>query len=677
MLKQIMVFIILLSVLVCIPNLLILYADGGAALSIAGDENYPPYEFVDDDGIYKGFNVDVIKAISRAAKLDIQLTPMSWRDAQDKLESGQVDAIQGMSQSIQRDIKFDFTEPLLHNSQVIFVRNETTNIVELQDLKGRTVAVQSGDINGEILKKIQGVIISSYSNQEQAIDALLLGKVDAFVGSKLTGIYVLQNMRQENKIKIVGEPLSITAYSAAVVKDNKRVLELLNQGLREIKKDGSYDQIYDKWFGEEVSNHAFESKRLVAITMFLLTLFAASVSMLLYDMDNVKKRFHWTPGHVNRLKSELLETVSEGVIACSKNGKIIVANQTAKDFLGFYKDEFNHVGKLKVKHGDIYTGCQKALDGELWQSFVSPGRAEDRVQELACRVFPVKNAKEKTEGIILILQDHTEGMLLSQEKEYNKLKTEFFANVSHEFRTPLSVIHAAVQLLQLNTQSENMEKLRSSVEKTTITIRQNINRLTRLIDNIIDATKADSGFIQLQLCNYNVIHIIEEATLSVAELAKSKGLTLEFDTEVEEKIIACDADKIERIILNLLSNSVKFTESGGSIYVKIYDGEENLGIVVKDTGIGIPVEQQKMVFERFRQIEKPAVRNHQGSGIGLYLVKSLIELHGGKINLQSDPGTGSEFMIQLPVKKLKEETTISGEIFNTKKAEIEFSDIYL
>ncbi len=676
MLKQSTILIILIWAFFCIPCTI--YADGTPALTIGGDENYPPYEFVDSDGAYKGFNVDLIKAVTAAEKLDIQFMPMDWSDALDALENGSIDAIQGMSKSIQRDEKFSFTEPILHNSQVIFVRSETTNIVEPRDLSGHTVAIQAGDINSEILKQIQGVMLSAYDNQEQAMDALLLGKVDAFVGNRLTGTFVLQNMRQYNRVKIAGEPLSSTSYCAAVKKGNEQLLAQLNKGIVEIKRNGTYDRIYNKWFGEKISYDGIKNTKLMMLAMFLLTLFAASVSLVLYDMKNIRHRSLWMPGRTNKLKNKLLENVSEGVVACDKNGQIIVINETAEKFLGFVQKELGTIEQLEQRCSMIHEGCTKAMQGELWQSFVKINSENSDVQELVCRAFPVKNKSQRVDGFILILQDHTEGMLLTQEKEYNKLKTEFFANVSHEFRTPLSVIYAAVQLLQLNSYGENLDKLKGTVEKTTLTIRQNINRLTRLIDNIIDATKADNGFIQLQLGNYNIISIIEEAALSVVELAGSKGLTVEFDTDIEERVMACDADKIERIILNLLSNSIKFTEAGGSIFVRIFDEEEAVRIQVKDTGIGIPIEQQKLVFERFRQISKTSVKNHQGSGIGLYLVKSLVELHGGKIDFISSPGLGSEFTIKLPVTRINETmSTLGTEIFNTKQVEIEFSDIYL
>jgi two-component system, OmpR family, phosphate regulon sensor histidine kinase PhoR len=271
----------------------------------------------------------------------------------------------------------------------------------------------------------------------------------------------------------------------------------------------------------------------------------------------------------------------------------------------------------------------------------------------------------------------TENKLLNEAIEYDKLKTEFFANISHELRTPLSVMLASTQLLQLYGKSDTEINLRNNVDKTALIVRQNIYRLTRLINNLIDITKVDTGFFELQLHNYNIVSIIEDITMSVVDYIENKNISIQFDTDIEEKIISCDADKIERVMLNLLSNSVKFTNPNGSIIVKVSDGEKFVTISVKDTGIGIHKDKQEMIFQRFRQVDKSLSRSNEGSGIGLSLVKSLVELHGGTIKVESVYGFGSEFIIQLPVTKVEANLTDEKfESFEAKKTNIEFSDIY-
>lgn len=156
-----------------------------------------------------------------------------------------------------------------------------------------------------------------------------------------------------------------------------------------------------------------------------------------------------------------------------------------------------------------------------------------------------------------------------------------------------------------------------------------------------------------------------------------------FDTDTEERIIACDFDKIERIIYNLLSNSIKYSKPGGSIFVNITNGEEYVTITVEDTGIGIEKDKLDIIFERFRRIDTSFTRKNEGSGIGLSIVKSLVEMHNGTISAESEYGVGTKFTIRLPVKVLeyKNEDTLNKLIYNTinnrvERTKIEFSDIY-
>ena len=264
--------------------------------------------------------------------------------------------------------------------------------------------------------------------------------------------------------------------------------------------------------------------------------------------------------------------------------------------------------------------------------------------------------------------------------ELEKLRTEFFANISHELRTPLNIILGAIQLIARDIKDEEKPINKRKIINNINIEKQNCFRLLRLINNLIDSTKLDSGYFELSMTNCNIVEVVEEITLSVAQYINNNNINLIFDTDVEERILACDPDKIERIMLNLLSNSLKFTNEGGSIFVNILDGEECITISVEDTGIGIPKEKIDIIFDRFRQVDKSFTRNYEGSGIGLSLVKSLLEMHGGVISVESKYGAGTKFIIKLPVKVLnnKEADNVDNNMMNNcvEKIKIEFSDIY-
>jgi signal transduction histidine kinase len=261
-----------------------------------------------------------------------------------------------------------------------------------------------------------------------------------------------------------------------------------------------------------------------------------------------------------------------------------------------------------------------------------------------------------------------------------KDQEEFYANISHELKTPLNVILSTIQLLDMY--NKNDTKLDSSNMNRYFNImKQNCFRLSRLSNNLIDISKIEAGYVELNLDNLDIVSTIEDITQSVVDYGSAKGISLIFDTNVEEKLMAFDADKIERIMLNLLSNAFKFTNPGDEINVYVKDHENHVSVSVKDTGIGIPEDKLEIVFDRFKQVDKSLKRNTEGSGIGLALTKSLISMHGGTISVNSKLGEGSEFVFELPVKLID---TIPNDLHNLRrntdtdieKITIEFSDIY-
>lgn len=290
-----------------------------------------------------------------------------------------------------------------------------------------------------------------------------------------------------------------------------------------------------------------------------------------------------------------------------------------------------------------------------------------------------------------VVQDITERKEIEYElkmekekaEESSNIKSEFLANMSHELRTPLNVILGAIQLFDLYLKDDfasNKEKIGRHLKS----MRQNCLRLLRMINNVIDTTKIDAGFYEPKFKLYNIVEVISGIALSVAEFAKQKNIKLLFSSDMNEKIMSFDADMIERILLNLLSNAIKFTKTGGNIQVSIHDKVESVVISVRDNGVGIEEDKLEIIFERFKQGTKLLTREHEGSGIGLSLTKSLIEIHGGNIKVKSKFGEGSEFIFELPVmviseeevKQYSENITLENKVL-IEKMNVEFSDIYL
>jgi len=259
-------------------------------------------------------------------------------------------------------------------------------------------------------------------------------------------------------------------------------------------------------------------------------------------------------------------------------------------------------------------------------------------------------------------------------------KSQFFYNMSHELKTPLTVILGAIQLIEQKNSHIEVDRRKSS--KHIATIKQNCYRLLRLINNMLDLGRIESGYIKSNLVNCNIVYLIEEITQSVIPYAEQKSLSLEFDTMDEEIITSVDVDKIERIILNLLSNAIKYTNPGGKISINISSENDKVHIFVRDTGIGIPKHMLNSVFERYQQVDSSLTRGIEGSGLGLSIVKSFVELHGGNIKIKSQENIGSEFHVILPIKHSENSVSCTSNTEQNNQLKIieainiEFSEIY-
>ncbi|MFD3158515.1 PAS domain S-box protein [Haloimpatiens sp. FM7330] len=315
----------------------------------------------------------------------------------------------------------------------------------------------------------------------------------------------------------------------------------------------------------------------------------------------------------------------------------------------------------------------KVLDIEIAESCCT--FQNEKVRITICRDI---SHKKKIERLKKNMEIKTKQ--LREIREYDKLKTEFFSNMSHELRTPLNVILGAIQLL--NIMSDNSTIVgKGRLKKYLSVIKQNCYRLIKLSNNLLDITKIDSGYFKMKINNYDIIDIINDIIKSVDKYIQKKHINMEFTTELKESIVACDYEMIERSVLNLLSNAVKFTPKYGTIKIRVYNLDKYISISVRDNGIGIPKNKQKLIFHKFVQVDKSLSRNAEGTGMGLSIVKSLVELHQGKVCLKSELGKGSEFKILLPNKKINKfdsKIYIDNYINQCaiKNVDIEFSDIY-
>ncbi len=228
-------------------------------------------------------------------------------------------------------------------------------------------------------------------------------------------------------------------------------------------------------------------------------------------------------------------------------------------------------------------------------------------------------------------------------KTLDELKTQFFANVNHELRTPLTLMLAPLGPMI----DGQMGRLTVKQKDTALTIRHNGLKLLKLINNILDLTKLEEGKMRLKPKPIDFVYFINSLLASVKPLTDRKSIKLYFQHPSHLLTVTVDPDQFEKIVLNLLSNAVKFTPENGRITVYLDEQPESIILTVEDTGIGIPADMLDSIFDRFSQVDGSLSRAHEGTGIGLSLVRELVHLHAGKVTVQSEMGKGSRFNVEI------------------------------
>ena len=319
-----------------------------------------------------------------------------------------------------------------------------------------------------------------------------------------------------------------------------------------------------------------------------------------------------------------------GVINLGQKRNLKPYNSLDLEFLSNLKIEASIAFSNALLYDDV---SKMSLELKQWATELER-KVEERTKELAESKQEVEKAYAKL-------------------KELDAIKTEFFANVSHELRTPLTLIMAPLESL-LKGELGDLPKSQSGHVGI---MYQNSLRLLKMINNLLDLAKIDAGKMQLTLDRVNLAEFIKGIVASVSPMAEKKQIRLTFTDGDRLPELVCDKEKVERVLLNLIFNSLKFTEPGGSVTVRCgeirtEDGNgqgDRVLVSVTDTGIGFPKEFRTKIFERFSQVDASASRKYEGSGIGLSLAKELVELHNGRIWAESEPGRGTVMTFTLPM----------------------------
>ena len=380
---------------------------------------------------------------------------------------------------------------------------------------------------------------------------------------------------------------------------------------------------------------------------------------------------------------QLLKNMPSGIIISHKHKIMFVNNKVLKLFK--LDSEENIINKnisdlIYKEDREKYDKTIKSIDkNEKKESVIHTRFSYNNVMFEAQEIRFYETVHQKIFQVSIIdsiedkikLEDAKRELQLRDVME--KTRDEVLSNISHEFKTPVNVIYSTVQIQDLNLQKGDYDKI---LEFNKL-IKQNCNRLIRLINNFIDSTKLENNKVEIHKKRVNIVSIAEDITMSVINFAKRQKIDVVFDAEQEELYCDIDIDQMERIMLNILSNAIKYNKPNGNIDVIVKDRKEKVYIDVIDSGIGIPKDRINTIFDRFERMENKNAVIKEGSGIGLSIVKKLVDALDGEINIESEVDKGTT--VRLIFKKSKNQNGIE-EVYDIsqhleEKVNLEMSDI--
>jgi PAS domain S-box-containing protein len=348
----------------------------------------------------------------------------------------------------------------------------------------------------------------------------------------------------------------------------------------------------------------------------------------------------------------IISTSVDGIITTEPKGTITRVNKSVERMTGYAKEELQemHISQLNPHSNDNgYQQSRKNLIDKLYKGKKIIGlesswkNKDGELIPIELNAALLKNKEGEVTGGVIGVRD------IRERKKLEAMKNDFISNVSHELRTPLTSIKGSI----VNLLDGILGKLNDAQREYLTILNSESNRLVRLIDDLLDLNNVEARQIKLVPKEIEYISLVAQVVFSLKELAYEKGLFIELQWTKTEIYLKVDSDRVNQILVNLINNAIKFTRQGGIKVIVENSNNKSITTRIRDTGVGIPQTELNRVFDKFYQVYKPNGEKSKGTGLGLAISKSLIEMHGGTIWVESEEGKGSEFCFTLPTSNSK------------------------
>jgi two-component system sensor histidine kinase EvgS len=637
---------------------------------VGGDKDYPPYEFLDENGEPTGFNVDLTRAIAEEIDIDVEIVLDEWSTTYNRLLAGEIDLIQGVFYSLQRDAHLGFTQPHSVIRHVIVTRTgEYEDVQTLEDLRGHTILVMQDDIMHNRLQELgmesEAMPVAS---QQEALIRLARGEGDCALVADMPALYFIDELGLSNLA--IGENVLSPDYGYAALDSREDSLLLeFSDGLSTLRANGTYREIHNRWFA--VYDEQVTALQVLKTFAFILIPLGVIVLLSLLWSYSLRKKVREKTQELEhevamkeaaekRIAAQTerlnitLRSIGDGVITTDTEGNIQLINRVGEQLTGWSQKDAR--GRPLPEVFQII----HEYTGEAMANPVERVLATGEVIELANHTMlisrdgrrfiiadsgaPIRDAESRIVGVVLVFRDMTEDIRI-QEKMQQAAKLDSIGvlagGIAHDFNNLLSGIFGYVQLA--SEAAGDQQKVRQYLDE----VMAIFGRAKSLTQQLLTFSKG--GLPKRESKDVGKI-IKQSSSFSLS------GSNISCTYEIEEHLWPCDVDEyqIGQVIDNLVINAQQAMPGGGTITItakntQLFEDNSYLldpgfyvHITISDTGIGIPQSILSRIFDPFFTTKQ------KGTGLGLATCYSIIEKHDGSITVYSTPGQGTVFHILLP-----------------------------
>lgn len=600
-------------------------------LRVAFDRALPPFSSIDSGGEMTGFNIDLIRAIARQNGWELEYAPLDWEDAVAALRSGEVDVLLGMKYTNRYDQVFDFSESFFTMSEVLLVPREDHEIYTLNQLTENVVAVQRAHTSMDLLESVRRVKMLVSFSQQEALENLMRGRADAFIGNRWTAEHILRKENRWEDFAMRSGLINPTDYAFAVSEGHSELLDMLNEGLNQLYRDGTYTRLYSKYF-EPYSPHLTDWWRKLVIGL-LVALAVGIVSLVTFFAWNKRlqaevRRQTAALADVMVFQRKVLDNAESAILSLDVSGHITLVNQVAKRM-------------LPIDDGVLGRHIVSVLPQLPWETALLDRykQYEDEFsweQEAVYHYYmaPFVNSAQEHVGWIVSLQDRTEqkrmqARLVAQEKM--RALGQLVAGIAHELRNPLTAIKAFVELLpkKMDDPRFRMEMLRYVPEE--------VERMNRILEDLLDYSRTKPLHIQTT----SVVELVHSVLGLFARRFESEQVQVSLEVP-DQLTMRVDRGRVKQVLINLVLNALEAMVASPEkrLLIRAGENEKEVWLSVVDTGEGILEEQLSRLFEPFYTSKS------QGIGLGLHVSQKIMREHGGRMEVSSGEREGTTFALR-------------------------------